>query len=54
MAERQSSHWPLRNRFSFWLILGLAGCGGSNESPNPVAAPSPASTRPPVQLKVMT
>jgi endonuclease/exonuclease/phosphatase family metal-dependent hydrolase len=36
------------------MILGLAACGGSHESPNPVAAPLSSSTRPPVQLKVMT
>jgi endonuclease/exonuclease/phosphatase family metal-dependent hydrolase len=36
------------------MILASAACGGSRESANPVAASSPSSTRPPVQLKVMT
>src|SRR5262245_13822349 len=54
MAERKSSERTLRNVFSFWTILATAACGGSHDTANPVTASSPTSTRPPVQLKVMT
>src|SRR4051812_19266130 len=53
MSVRKSSHRTLRNAFSFWTIIVTAGCGGGRESGNPITA-SPTSSRPPVQLKVMT
>src|SRR5262245_33871048 len=53
MAQRKSSRRTLRNVFSFWPILAAA-CGSSREPANPISAPAPSPTRPPVQLKVMT